>query len=1112
MTDVKASGQDVPEKAGYPGASKGHTNNIAGGFNAIVIEALSNESHEALIKGHGREGPNLDKRYIKRIIMLFLFGLIAASLFLNLGLPLLYKLTNPLRTTVNSYNTEVKFIINVNNGRIEETRYQHILVDTPDIYIEQETYDSKIVPLTKESNTPGENAIFGNTQTDTPDMYIEQETTAPLKEEESASGDNAIFNNAQLMNTLGIHWYPWYVEQDYVKIVPLKEESNEKNGARIENATFNNAQQCLNVPEISRFDCHPENGASQLSCADRGCCWNPIERNKNETNTPLNIPYCYYPDGWALYKYINHTQDDSNFSGFLSREKESVYKKNVPLVKIEASSIDSSILRVKIYDPMNSRYEPPWPIRSDPKPFLYQVANTKYQFSSHDVKPGFKVNRTSDNTTIFNSIGIGGFIFADQFLQISSLLPTSNIYGIGEHRSSLKLNTNWQMFTLFNKDQPPTENANLYGSHPFYIIMEESGMAHGVLFLNSNAMDVILQPTPAITFRTIGGIFDIYFFLGPTPADVVKQYSEIVGKPFMPPYWSLGFHLCRFGYGSLENTKAVWNRTRAAGIPFDTQWNDLDYMDKNNDFTYNKQKFRDLPEFVEEIHSAGMHYIPLIDAGISASEGKDSYLPYDEGMKQDIFVKDGMSDKPFVGKVWNLVSTVWPDFTNPKTMIYYENMMADMHSSFAYDGAWIDMNEPSNFYNGHKNGCVHNNLDYPAYLPNVVGNLLATKTLCMNAKHYLGAHYDLHNTYGTSQAITTNYALRKIRNKRPFIISRSTWVGHGHYAGHWTGDVYSSWHDLKMSIPAILSSNFYQIPMVGADICGFDGNTTAALCNRWMQLGAFYPFSRNHNSDDTIEQDPVALGDLVVRSSKNSLEARYRLLPYLYTLFFRAHKFGETVARPLFFEFPDDRNTYDIDTQFLWGNALMIAPVLEENKTEIDVYLPNHQCWYDYYTFAPAVCSDGSHYTLPAPIDKIPLLIRSGAIIPAQKPGVTTTESRKNVFELIVALDSNEDAKGELYWDDGDSLDSIKNKEYLWLSFFANKSNLWNVELEKGSFDEEIILGNVQILGLRYARINKLFLNNKLIGFTYDIVSNVLRLDITDLHVDMRKPFVFFWY
>ncbi|XP_048513963.1 lysosomal alpha-glucosidase-like isoform X2 [Athalia rosae] len=698
------------------------------------------------------------------------------------------------------------------------------------------------------------------------------------------------------------------------------------------------ARNCGKIPKGSRFDCHPETGASQLACTDRGCCWDPVEipnprRNVNRKRVSLGEPPCYYPEDWPSYEFVNSTKSGNNFSGFLVRKIKSFYENDLDLIKMETTSLSDDILRVKIHDPENSRYEPPWPLKSNWADFRPKNSVPKYTFEADVLRCGFRVKRVADNVTLFDSVAKGGFIFADQFLQIHSTLPSHNIYGLGEHRAPLKLGTGWRSFTMFNKDQPPTEQANLYSSHPFYFMIEDSGNCHGVLFLNSNAMDVILQPTPAITFRMIGGIFDIYFFMGPTPADVLRQYSEIVGKPFFPPYWSLGFHLCQLGYGSVANTREVWHRTRDAGIPFDTQWNDIDYMDRRNDFTLDKTNYKDLPEFVREIHSVGMHYIPILDAGIGASEKKGTYPAYDEGIRDDIFVKDGITNEPFAGKVWNPVSTVWPDFTHPKSPDYYRRMLQNMHTVFQFDGIWIDMNEPSNFYNGHSTGCLYNKLDNPQYVPNVVGGSLATKTLCMNAQHYLGPHYDLHNTYGIGQAAATNSALSRIRNKRPFVILRATWVGSGYYSGSWTGDVYSSWHDLRMSVAEILSHSFFQVPMVGADICGFDGNTTVALCNRWVQLGAFYPFSRNHNSDDTIVQDPVSMGELVVNSAKRALTIRYKFLPYLYTLFFKAHKFGDTVARPLFFEFIHDKNTYGIDTQFLWGSSLMIVPVLEEVRT-----------------------------------------------------------------------------------------------------------------------------------------------------------------------------------
>lgn len=155
--------------------------------------------------------------------------------------------------------------------------------------------------------------------------------------------------------------------------------------------------------------------------------------------------------------------------------------------------------------------------------------------------------------------------------------------------------------------------------------MEESGKSHGVFLKNSNAMgeciaiprlicsieltkysylfiEVILQPTPALTFRSLGGVFDFYFFLGPSPDKVIEQYSEVIGKPFLPPYWSLGYHQCKFGYGSVNRTKAVMERTIAAKIPFDVQWNDIDYMDRRNDFTLDRKNFGEIKSFVDDLH------------------------------------------------------------------------------------------------------------------------------------------------------------------------------------------------------------------------------------------------------------------------------------------------------------------------------------------------------------------------------------------------------------------------------------------------------------------------------------------------------------------------------
>ena len=235
---------------------------------------------------------------------------------------------------------------------------------------------------------------------------------------------------------------------------------------------------------------------------------------------------------------------------------------------------------------------------------------------------------------------------------------------------------------------------------------------------------------------------------------------------------------------------------------------------------------------------------------------------------------------------------------------------------------------------------------------------------------------------------------------------------------------------------AILNYNLFAIPISGADICGFAGNTTVELCARWQALGAFYPFSRNHNEDEAIEQDPVALGPDVVAATKNSLQIRYELLPFLYTLFYKAHAIGDTVFRPLFFEFPTDQNSYTIDQQFLWGDALMFIPTLNEGATNVTGYIPPGR-WYHYNNYS-VVNSKGVNATYDSPLTSPPvILIRGGRIIPVQEPKMTTTETRKGNFSLIIALSEINLAYGDLYWDDGESVQVKSN--YNLLKFLASK-------------------------------------------------------------------------
>ncbi|KAI5644152.1 glycosyl hydrolases family 31 domain-containing protein [Phthorimaea operculella] len=456
------------------------------------------------------------------------------------------------------------------------------------------------------------------------------------------------------------------------------------------------------------------------------------------------------------------TENKHGMRVMYSRGRPSGYPGDFNTVALDFKYLSDDSLQVKIYDAENKRFEVPIPeIPSVPSP----ISNLKYRVvidsgsigykiirNSDNVTVvvidsgsiGYKIIRNSDNVTVINTQDAGALILSDKFLQISTLLPTDRIFGLGEHKDRLKRDVNWMTYTMFNKDIRPQFNVNLYGSHPFYMAVEKDGKSHGALLLNSNAIDVVLQPTPALTYRAIGGILNLLYFIGPSPQEVVSQYTAVIGRPFMPPYWSLGFHLCKFGYHDINTTRKVWMSNRDAGIPFDVQWNDIDYMIDQNDFTYDPVRFKGLPELIKDIHLSGMRYILIIDPGVSGSEDPGKYPPYDRGIEMNVFVKNS-SDLPFTGRVWNREATVYPDFTHPNSTSYWVEMMSNFHKQ--------DMNEPSNLITGQiYGGCEPLSLPYePSW-----DNQLNKKTICMEAKHHIGRHYDVHNLYALYEAVATH--------------------------------------------------------------------------------------------------------------------------------------------------------------------------------------------------------------------------------------------------------------------------------------------------------------------------------------------------------------------
>ena len=356
------------------------------------------------------------------------------------------------------------------------------------------------------------------------------------------------------------------------------------------------------------------------------------------------------------------------------------------------------------------------------------------------------------------------------------------------------------------------------------------------------------------------------------------------------------------------------------------------------------------------------------------------------------------------------------------------------------------------------------NVNYPPYVLNHVqqGHDLAVHGLSPNATHADGTmDYDIHNVWGTGILQATYNALAAVMpGKRPFIIGRSTFAGSGVHAGHWLGDNYSQWRYMYFAIPQALSFSLFGIPMTGPDTCGFNGNTDEELCNRWMQLSAFFTFYRNHNTLSANSQEAYRW-ESVIAASKSAMSIRYQLLPFIYTLFQQAHTTGSTVMRALAWNFPNDPTLASADRQFMLGSAILVTPVLEPQATSVMGVFPGPGPWYDWYTHSAVNATPGVNTTIAAPLGHIPVYIAGGSILPLQQPALTTRDARTTPWSVLVALDGAGTASGSLYLDDGVSVAPNATLE-VEMSASANTLSASST----GSYVDSNRLANVTILGV----------------------------------------------
>ena len=584
---------------------------------------------------------------------------------------------------------------------------------------------------------------------------------------------------------------------------------------------------------------------------------------------------------------------------------------------------------------------------------------------------------------------------------LKKLFPDEHFYGFGEKAG--KLDKRRRRLVMWNYDSfdYKEDTDPLYLNVPFFIALRK-GRAYGILFDNSYraVFDMGHSSEEYYSFEAEGGELDYYFIYGPSVKEVLEGYTELTGRMPLPQLWALGHQQCRYSYYPQSRVLEVARRYREERIPCDVIYLDIHYMDGYRVFTWNEERFPDPKGMCEELARMGFKVVTIVDPGIKLDP---RYGPFREGVVNDYFCKYPNGDL-YVGRVWPGLCA-FPDFTKPEVRRWW----GDLHKVLVEAGVagiWNDMNEPSIF-------------------------ATPTGTMDEEVVHADGPHAKVHNVYALLEAQATYEGLLRLRpGRRPFVLTRAGFAGIQRYAAKWTGDNRSNWLHLWLQIPMVLGLGLSGIPFAGSDVGGFVGRPTAELLVRWYQVEAFFPLCRNHQSIGTYDHEPWMFGERAKRIIREVLRLRYRLLPYMYNLFYEHYVRGYPVVRPLLFEFEDDEETYDIDDEFMLGGWLLVAPVLREGARSREVYLPRGR-WYDFWS--DEVYEGPGYFAVEAPLEKVPVFVRAGAILPMWPDMLYVGE--RDPDPLYLHVYPGESASSlTLYEDDGETL-AYRDGEYCLTEF-----------------------------------------------------------------------------
>ncbi|KAK4008039.1 maltase-glucoamylase, intestinal [Daphnia magna] len=806
-----------------------------------------------------------------------------------------------------------------------------------------------------------------------------------------------------------------------------------------------------NTPTLNRFECMSGSSVAltQSSCEAAGCCW----------DSGSGTPKCYHNNPTRYTYKVDDIVEDSDYKIIVDvspeRRQTDMFGNTMPAARVIVRAVNRDHLIVQMIAP--GQYEDTFRLMTEDErtPF----SQTDFQVSvSMEKRKSFAVvvRRASTGDVLFDT-SYGPLAITEEYVEMSTTVPSEYIYGLGqgERRQSFKRNfVNYGKTALHNR-----QGADSY--HPFFMAVSAgSGLFHGVFWDNSYPLEVQFSPVPAVSFRSMGGSGVFHLLAGSTPSAVSHQFTrDVIGLPNpLPPFWSLGFHLCRENDDPTVGRKTL-EQMLASSIGFDSDCIDLRLSGPGMG-AVDQQSFPQAANDREWLRNSGKKFILA--------------------QPPHVLDIDQFPDNSWILRNRAVNSSTAEDYETGlrlETAVHYPsyplvNELSDLYDSMLQpEGFNLIDNWPSN---ENKSTCS----DRPrTFTPERIRSSITNNTICLDAFHPTQQleHVAVHNHYGIQHLkafVDQAYGY-------PFLyLNRASALGNLGRAGYPGDDYTANWASMKMALVQVMEMGLFGVALSGSPICGVYNSSTIIdnlaevkeeqLCTRWYQMGLLLPFAHSMTKLNHRARSPVDWSLNTQRILASYIQLRYKLLSYFYTLFYEASMQGTPVVRPLWYQFPRDNQTYLLSEQFMIGGSLMVCPVMVQDDTEtsipISIYFPSGT-WYDYYTGDWIHSGDGERTTVTTGLNHLNMFILNGSVFTTQEPGSSAEQTRLNSYTVTVGFPISSNVTGWLYVDDGKGGDKPA-QDLIRFVFTSDTFTMERVNFEfLGSKDISTVVDRVRILG-----------------------------------------------